>query len=70
MRVLKILTYFEGQHGEPFHILVEDDYQLLHALEVIKNSPDVQHFEIDGCCNGAEFYDTLYKLTYPELVEK
>lgn len=64
MRVHTITTYFDGEHADAFHILAEDDYALLHALEVIKTSSEVQHFKVDFT-DGFEFYELLFKQVYP-----
>ena len=63
MRVHTIITYFDGQHGDAFHVLTDDDYALLHALEIIKTSPEVQHFTVDFT-DGFEFYEKLFKHTH------
>ena len=65
MKVYEIMTYHHESHDTAFHILVEDDLALLHALEVIKNSMDVTHFEVDGTRNGSEFYDEVFFRIYP-----
>jgi hypothetical protein len=66
MKCYTIITYFDGEHEPPFYILVEDDYALLHALNVIKTSKEIDYFEVD-MEDGQEFYDKLFYKVYPGL---
>ncbi len=65
LKCYRIMTYFEGSHENPFHILVEDDRALLHALDVIKNSSEVHSFEVDDM-NGNDLYEEISQRLYPK----
>lgn len=66
MRCHGITTYFEGSHEPHFYILADDDEALLHALNVIKTSKEIDWFSVDGE-DGPEFYDNLFYKIYPGL---
>ena len=63
MKCYTILTYEDGEHGEPFYILVEDDYALCHALGIIEESPGVDFFEVD-MQDGRKFYEAVHERLY------
>ncbi len=61
-----IMTYFDGSHEEPFYILAEDDNALLHALDVIDKSTEIDYFEVDGE-DGRTFHRDVFYRVYPGL---
>jgi len=63
MRCTLIVTYFDGSHEPPFYLLTESDRNLLHALDVIKTSKEIDYFEVDYE-NGQDFYDRLFQKIY------
>ena len=67
MKVHSIVTYYNESHDTEFHILVDDDAALLHALDVIRNSQDVTYFSVDGVRDGVDFYDEVFDRVYPGL---
>ena len=64
MKCYCIMTYYDGSHESPFYLLVEDDAALLHALDVIKSSSEVESFEVDNE-NGNTFYNEVFARVYP-----
>ena len=66
MKCHGITTHWDGEHEPHFYILAEDDEALLHALNVINTSKEVEWFSIDGE-DGLEFYDKLFYQIYPGL---
>lgn len=66
MKCYTIVTWEDGSHNPAFHLLVEDDYALVHALEVIIASMVIDYFEID-MEDGGEFYDKVFNRLYSGL---
>ena len=59
MEIHTIVPYYDGSHGKTFHILTEDDRDLLEALSIIASSTELDWFSVDEE-DGYEFYETRF----------
>jgi len=46
MKCYSVQTWEDGEHLPQFHVLVEDEEELEHFLEILKNTSYVDYFEV------------------------